>query len=80
MAKNNGRSLMVLAVLAILALIFFNIGVELGQLMFVATVVLIALALQRLKHPDILQKVETVVVYCIGTLSSFWVFERISAF
>ena len=63
-----------------LALIFFNIGVELGQLMFVATVVLIALALQRLKHPDILQKVETVVVYAIGTLSSFWVFERVSTF
>ena len=63
-----------------LALIFFNIGVELGQLMFVATVVLIALALQRLRHPDILQKVETVVVYGIGTLSSFWVFERLSAF
>ena len=63
-----------------LALIFFNIGVELGQLMFVATVVLIALALQRLKHPDILQKVETVVVYAIGGLSSFWVFERVSAF
>ena len=63
-----------------LALIFFNIGVELGQLMFVAAVVLIALALQRLKHPEMLLKVETVVVYAIGTLSSFWVFERLSTF
>ena len=63
-----------------LALVFFNIGVELGQLMFVAMVVLVALALQQLKHPDILQKVETVVVYGIGGLSSFWVFERLSAF
>lgn len=63
-----------------LALIFFNIGVELGQLMFVAAVVLIALSLQRLKHPYILQKVETVVVYVIGGLSSFWVFERLSSF
>ena len=63
-----------------LALVFFNIGVELGQLMFVATVVLIGLALQALKHPNLLQRVETVVVYAIGGLSSFWVFERISAF
>jgi len=63
-----------------LALIFFNIGVELGQLMFVAAVVLVGLALQRLKHPNLLQKVETVAVYAIGGLSSFWVFERISAF
>lgn len=63
-----------------LALIFFNIGVELGQLMFVAVVVLIALALQRLKHSNILQKVETVLVYAIGGLSSFWVFERLSGF
>ncbi len=63
-----------------LALIFFNIGVELGQLMFVAIVVLVGLALQHLKHPNLLQKVETVVVYAIGGLSSFWVFERISTF
>ena len=63
-----------------LALIFFNIGVELGQLVFVAAVVLIGLALQRLRHPYVLQKVEMVVVYAIGGLSSFWVFERISAF
>ena len=63
-----------------LALIFFNIGVELGQLMFVGIVVLVGLLLQRLKHPNLLQKVETVVVYAIGGLSSFWVFERISAF
>ena len=63
-----------------LALVFFNIGVELGQLMFVAIVVLVGLALQRLKHPNLLQKIETVVVYAIGGLSSFWVFERISAF
>jgi len=63
-----------------LALIFFNIGVELGQLMFVATVVLVALLLQRLKHPRFMEKVEMVVVYGIGGLSAFWVFERISAF
>lgn len=63
-----------------LALVFFNIGVELGQLMFVGVVVLFALALQHLNRPILFAKVETVVVYAIGGLSSFWVFERISAF
>ena len=63
-----------------LALIFFNIGVELGQLMFVATVVLVALLLQRLKYPKFMEKVEMFVVYMIGGLSAFWVIERISAF
>lgn len=64
----------------VLALIFFNIGVELGQLTFVSTVVIGALALKRLKHPAFLQKVETVVVYAIGALSSFWIFERLNVF
>ena len=63
-----------------LALIFFNIGVEVGQLMFVATVVLVALLLQRLKHPRLMERVEMFVVYGIGGLSAFWMFERIAAF
>ena len=63
-----------------LALIFFNIGVELGQLMFVASVLLVALLLQRLKQPKLMQRAEMLVVYAIGGLSAFWVFERISAF
>ncbi|NOR55867.1 MAG: HupE/UreJ family protein [Sulfurovum sp.] len=63
-----------------LALVFFNIGVELGQLMFVASVVLIAFMLKRLNHPTLFQKVETVIVYAIGGLSSFWFIERLSVF
>jgi len=63
-----------------LALIFFNIGVELGQLMFVAVVVFVGWMLQRLKHPNLLQKTETVVVYAIGGLSAFWVLERLTSF
>lgn len=63
-----------------LALIFFNIGVELGQLMFVATVVLIAFVLQRLKHPVLFKKMETVLIYAIGGLSSLWFIERVVSF
>ena len=63
-----------------LALIFFNIGVELGQLMFVSIVVLLALLLRRLNYPKLMQRVEMVVVYAIGGISAFWMIERISAF
>ena len=63
-----------------LALIFFNIGVELGQLMFVATVVFLALFVRHLDYPILMEKVEMLVVYGIGGISAFWMIERISAF
>ncbi|MDQ7047296.1 MAG: HupE/UreJ family protein [Sulfurovum sp.] len=63
-----------------LALIFFNIGVEIGQLLFVATVVLIVLMLQRLSSPALLNKLQTTVVYIIGGVSAFWFIERTFSF
>ena len=63
-----------------LALLFFNIGVELGQLLFVSAVLSLTWLLHRLKQPVLLEKTETFALYAIGSLSSFWLFERISAF
>jgi hydrogenase/urease accessory protein HupE len=63
-----------------LALVFFNVGVELGQLLFVATVLSLGYLLHKLKQPRLLDWSETVAIYSIGGLSSFWLFERISAF
>lgn len=63
-----------------LALVFFNIGVELGQLMFVATIVFIVVMLQRLTYPALLNKLQTTVVYMIGGVSSFWLIERTLSF
>ena len=63
-----------------LALVFFNVGVELGQLLFVSAVLLITWLLHHLKQPALLEKAETIAIYTIGSLSSFWLFERISAF
>ena len=63
-----------------LALIFFNVGVELGQLLFVLVVALLAWLLHHLNQQKILKRAETAVVYSIGGLSSFWLFERISLF
>lgn len=63
-----------------LALIFFNVGVEVGQLLFVLVIVLFTLMLHRLKLTKLLNRAETAVIYSIGGLSSFWLFERISLF
>lgn len=63
-----------------LALIFFNVGVEFGQLVFVAVALSLGLALNRLTQPRILARAETVAIYSIGGLSSFWLLERISTF
>lgn len=63
-----------------LALIFFNVGVELGQLFFVLGVVLIIWVLHQLKRHEMLDRAEIAVIYFIGGLSSFWLIERISMF
>lgn len=58
-----------------IALLFFNVGVEVGQLMFVATV---ALFIQLLARLPSLQwyRLRTATVYTIGALAMFWVLER----
>ncbi len=67
-----------------LALVFFNVGVEIGQLLFVMTVVVLGWMMtslmHRLKQSALLENTETIAVYLIGSLSSFWLFERISSF
>jgi hydrogenase/urease accessory protein HupE len=63
-----------------LALIFFNVGVELGQLLFITTVMVLGYLLISLKLGFVLEKLKTVVVYLIGTLSTFWLIERILSF
>ncbi len=62
------------------ALIYFNIGVELGQILFVLGVVLLTELLHQLNQQKLLKPAEVVVIYSIGGLSSFWLFERISLF
>lgn len=64
-----------------LALLFFNIGVEIGQLMFIAAVLTLAAGVRRLMR-DRLDPAWMVVPpsYLIGATASFWVFERTAAF
>ena len=62
-----------------LALLFFNIGVEIGQLMFVGACLALAWALRQLKvsWP---RWAAPLPAYAIGTLAAFWFIERTSGF
>lgn len=63
-----------------LALIFFNVGVELGQLIFVGVVLLILLSFRYFISLEFIKKIEMIIVYVIGGLSTFWMIERVLAF
>lgn len=61
-----------------LALACFNIGVELGQLAFVAFALAILYLLAR--RPDWPLSLRKLAPYAIGSVSMFWVIERVSRF
>lgn len=63
-----------------LALVFFNVGVEIGQLMFIGAMLFIGWLLHQLNWPKLQAIGEMVVIYCIGGLSSFWLIERVAAY
>ena len=66
-----------------IALLFFNVGVEIGQLLFVGAVLGAIVAAWRVKErlhvlpPAWLRHIPP---YAIGGLASFWLIERIAAF
>lgn len=65
-----------------LALFAFNVGVELGQVLFIALVLAIGVAARRL-YPTIRQQAGVMTrgaSYAIGSLAAFWVIERVVAF
>jgi hypothetical protein len=55
-----------------------NVGVELGQLMFVATFAVAAglMARMRMVWP---RWIELAPAYAIGSVAMFWVFQRVAA-
>ena len=73
-----------------LALLFFNIGVEVGQILFVAAVLALLALLARLGFPrrdgkagDVWQAAASLalpVAYGVGSMAAFWVIERTAGF
>ena len=66
------------AAMKVHALLFFNIGVELGQLMFIAAILALVSVLVRsigavARHQAVLVEA---VVYAVGVTSAYWLFER----
>jgi len=61
-----------------LALLFFNLGVEAGQLAFVGAVLALIAAVRRLRLPAP-EWTRLAPPYAIGCTAMFWVIERISA-
>ena len=69
------------------ALLFFNLGVEMGQLAFVACVMLLGWAVQqvyeRLRPASgqlAFGRAEVTVAYLIGAISAYWTIERTAGF
>jgi hydrogenase/urease accessory protein HupE len=71
-----------------IALLFFNVGVEVGQLMFIAAVLAVVTlgraALQMFQLPTLDSEAfafwRRLPPYAIGSVAMFWVIERIAAF
>ncbi len=68
------------------ALLAFNVGVEIGQIVFVAAVLaavwIVTVAIKRIviKPMDWLQKIEKPLAYSVGSITMFWAIERVMAF
>jgi len=61
-----------------LALLLFNVGIEIGQLTFVALLLLGARALWRVA-PQLVARLSWAPPYVIGSTASFWLIERVQA-
>ncbi|RUM65201.1 MAG: HupE/UreJ family protein [Sulfurimonas sp.] len=57
-------------------LVFFNLGVELGQLLFIG-VVIVCFKLLEVVIPRYVERIKTVAVYGIGTTAAYWFIERL---
>lgn len=63
-----------------LALLLFNVGVEIGQVAFVAALLTIAAIARRFAQPMQIATARLVSCYGIGGLASYWLCERIANF
>ena len=62
-----------------LALLMFNVGVEIGQLLFIAVILAALFVLKRL-HQNWPDWVRQAPAYGIGGIAAFWLIERVAGF
>ena len=64
-----------------LALLSFNVGVEVGQLIFIGAVFAALAAARRIDFPSVVERhALSVATYAIGTMAAFWFIERLAGF
>ena len=61
------------------ALFFFNVGVEVGQLLFVAAVLSLVAVFRRIRFP-VPRWMRLAPPYAIGIPAMFWVIQRVASF
>jgi hypothetical protein len=61
------------------ALLFFNLGVEIGQLLFIATMLCLFVLVRRIRMACP-RWARLAAPYAIGSVAMFWVIERVAAF
>ncbi|NIB44924.1 HupE/UreJ family protein [Pseudomaricurvus alkylphenolicus] len=57
-------------------LLFFNLGVEIGQVLFILACVAVMALVKRVLSEQRLYQAEAVAIYAVGILSSYWLFDR----
>ena len=63
-----------------LALLFFNVGVEIGQLLFVTALLAASWAVRHLASPSLRPRMRLAGAYAIGGVASFWLLQRVASF
>lgn len=59
------------------ALLFFNIGVEIGQLLFIGAILALVALLSRIIAVP--RRASVAAAYAIGALATFWFLQRLDA-
>jgi hypothetical protein len=64
-----------------LALFTFNVGVEIGQLIFIAAVLGALRCARLIKFPELVERhARSVASYAIGSMAAYWFIERLAGF
>ncbi len=61
-------------------LVFFNIGVEIGQVIFALGVILLIRTATRIAGDSVLQHGRVLAGYAVGCIAAYWLIERLAAY